>query len=62
MVRILYLSNRILLNGFVASLNHMVKKAGDGKGADTAFFGSNGGEVGAGADGVGDIAFDNAFF
>ncbi len=43
----------MLLDG----LEDMVKKAGDSEGADAADLGGDGGEVGAVADSVGDIAF-----
>lgn len=40
----------------------MVEEAGDGEGTDAADFGGDGGEVGAVAEAVGDIAFQDAFF
>ena len=40
----------------------MVKKGGDSERADAAGLGSDGGEVGALADFVGEIAFEDAFF
>ncbi len=48
----------MLLDG----LEDMIKKAGDGEGADAADLGGDGGEVGAAADNVGDIAFQDSVF
>ena len=40
----------------------MVKKAGDGEGADATFCRSDGGKVGAGVELGSKVAFDDAFF
>ena len=43
--------------GAGGGLEEVVKEAGDGEGSDAADCGGDGGEVGAGADAVGDVAF-----